>query len=159
MSAKVLMNGRVLTTLVMLIIFIIFAVIALDFPAKGRLMPLMISIPAIVLGLVQLVIEYRAVLSEVTVNQAATEKPENADKKGENQMIIWTTVFFIGILLFGFIYASPVLVFGFLYFGSKESIKVSLISAVATWTVMYFTFVEWFQMSLFQGFIPEWLLG
>lgn len=163
MSTKVLMSGRVLTALVMLTIFIIMSLLALDFPAKGRLMPLMIGIPAILLGLVQLVIEYRAVLaldSKVGMaNQTVPEKSEKGDKKGENQMIIWTTVFFIGMLLFGFVYASPVLVFAFLYYGSKESLKVSLISAVSTWAVIYFTFVKWFQLSLFPGLILEWLFG
>ena len=162
MSTKVFMNGRVLTTLVMLVIFVIMTVLAFDFPSKGRLMPLMVGIPAVLLGLIQLILDYRAALAPAksgTATDSAPEKQEKAGKKGEYQMIAWTTLFFVGIVLFGFVVASPVLVFAFLYFGSKESIKVSLISAVCTWAVIYFTFVKWFQISLFSGLILEWLFG
>jgi hypothetical protein len=162
MSTKVLMNGRLLTTLVMLVIFVIMTVLAFDFPSKGRLMPLMVGIPAVLLGLIQLILDYRAASANAksgTATDSAPEKQEKAGKKGEYQMILWTTLFFAGIVLFGFVVASPVLVFAFLYFGSKESIKVSLISAVCTWAVIYFTFVKWFQISLFSGLILEWLFG
>ena len=162
MSTTVFMNGRVLTALVMLTIFVIMTLLAFDFPSKGKLMPLMVGIPAVLLGLIQLVMEYRAVLANTrsgTVADITPEKEEKAGKKGEYQMILWTTLFFTGILLFGFVAASPALVFAFLYFGSKESIKVSLISAVCTWAVIYFTFVKSFQISLFSGLILEWLFG
>jgi len=160
MSIKVLMNGRVLTALVMLTIFVLMTVLALDFPLKSRLIPMMIGIPAILLALVQLVIEYRAVtLKSDAAELAKPEKEEKEGQKDEKLMFLWTFLFFIGILCFGFVYASPVLVFGFLYFGSKESLKVSIISAVATWLVIYVSFVQWFQIPLFSGLILEWLLG
>ena len=162
MSTKVFMNGRVLTALVMLTIFLIMTGLAFDFPSKGKLMPLMVGIPAVLLALVQLVLEYRTVAASNTTGAVADtthDKPEKAGQKGEYQMILWTTFFFAGILLFGFVSASPVLVFAFLYYGSKESIKISLISAVSTWAVIYFTFVKWFQISLFSGLVLEWLFG
>lgn len=160
MSAKVFMNGRVLTALVMLIIFSVMTLLAFDFPSKGKLMPLMVGIPAVLLAFIQLIMEYRTVAAAGTVVvDATTDKHDKGDKKGEKQMILWTVLFFIGILLFGFVSASPVLVFAFLYFGSKESLKVSLISSISTWAVIYFTFVKWFQISLFSGLILEWLFG
>jgi|APGre2960657468_1045069.scaffolds.fasta_scaffold17563_2 Tripartite tricarboxylate transporter TctB family len=163
MSTKVLMHGRVLTSLVMLAIFVLMTLLAMDFPTKARLMPLMVGIPAVLLGLLQLVMEYRAVsrsyAGDAVDAHQSPDKPEKEGQKDENQMILWITLFFTGIVLFGFVTASPVLVFCFLYFGSKESIKISLISAVSTWAVIYFTFVVWFQMSLFSGLILEWLFG
>lgn len=159
MSTKPIMNGRVLTALVMLSIFVIMTVMAFDFPSKGRLMPLMVGIPAIILGFVQLVLEYRAVAATDTVPPEKEKSEKGKDNKGEVQMIIWTFLFFIGILGFGFVYASPVLVFSFLYFGSKESLKTSLISGAATWAVIYITFVKSFQIPLFGGLILNWLLG
>jgi len=160
MSIKVLMNGRVLTALVMLTIFVLMTVLALDFPLKSRLIPMMIGIPAILLALVQLVIEYRSVSQKPDAAELVNpEKEENEGQKDEKLMFLWTFLFFIGILCFGFVYASPVLVFGFLYLGSKESLKVSIISAVGTWLVIYVSFVKWFQIPLFSGLILEWLLG
>ena len=139
MSTKVLMNGRVLTAIVMLGIFLIMTLLALDFPTKAKLMPLLIGIPAVLLGLVQLIIEYRAVAQELAEGgkQADAEKEGKEGKKDEKQMIMWITVFFITILSLGFIYAAPILVFSFLYFGSKESMKIALISSVSTWLLMF----------------------
>ena len=161
MSTKVLMNGRVLTAIVMLGIFLIMTLLALDFPTKARLMPLLIGIPAVLLGLVQLIIEYRAVALELTEGgkQVDVEKDGKEGKKDEKQMIMWITVFFITILSLGFIYAAPILVFSFLYFGSKESMKIALISSASTWLLMFIIFVEWFKISLFEGLIPLWLFG
>lgn len=163
MSIKVLTNGRVLTALVMLGIFTTMTVMALGFPSKARLMPLMVGIPAVLLGLIQLISEYRAAASGAEVKagnaQAHDAKPEKKeDRKGEIKMIVWTTIFFIALLCFGFVYASPVLVFAFLHFASKESLKISLISAVSTWLVIYLTFIKWFQIPLFKGLIVIWLL-
>lgn len=161
MSTKVLMNGRVLTAIAMLGIFLVMTLLALDFPTKARLMPLLIGIPAVLLGLVQLIIEYRAVALELAEGgkQVDVEKDGKEGKKDEIQMIMWITVFFITILSLGFIYASPILVFSFLYFGSKESLKIALISSASTWLLMFIVFVEWFKISLFEGLIPLWLFG
>lgn len=161
MSTKVLMNGRVLTAIAMLGIFLVMTLLALDFPTKAKLMPLLIGIPAVLLGLVQLIIEYRAVAQELAEGgkQADAEKEGKEGKKDEKQMIMWITVFFITILSLGFIYAAPILVFSFLYFGSKESMKIALISSVSTWLLMFVIFVEWFKISLFEGLIPLWLFG
>jgi len=155
------MNGRVLTAIVMLGIFLIMTLLALDFPTKARLMPLLIGIPAVLLGLVQLIIEYRAVALELAEGgkQVDVEKEGKEGKKDEKQMIMWITLFFITILSLGFIYAAPILVFSFLYFGSKESMKIALISSVSTWLLMFIIFVEWFKISLFEGLIPLWLFG
>ncbi len=161
MSTKVLMNGRVLTAIAMLGIFLVMTLLALDFPTKARLMPLLIGIPAVLLGLVQLIIEYRAVALELAEGgkQVDVEKDGKEGKKDEKQMIMWITVFFITILSLGFIYAAPILVFSFLYFGSKESLKIALISSASTWLLMFIIFVEWFKISLFEGLIPLWLFG
>lgn len=163
MSIKVISNGRVLTALVMLTIFVIMTVMAFDFPTKGRLMPLMVGIPASLLALIQFFSEYRAVAAKLkggAETAVHTEKAEKkTDKKEEMKMIVWTTIFFIALLCFGFVYASPVLVFAFLYFHSKETLLTSLISAVSTWLVIYMTFIKWFQIPLFKGLIVIWLTG
>ena len=151
------MNGRVLTALIMLAIFATMSVLALDFPQKGRLMPLMIGIPATLLALAQLIIETRAVL-RASVDAGEREEAK-VEKKDEIHMFIWTFLFFIGILFFGFVYASPVLVFGFMYYGSKESLIIACTGALGTWLVIYVTFEKWFQISLFSGLVVEWLFG
>ena len=83
----------------------------------------------------------------------------NKNKKNEIQMIIWMLLFFIGLLCFGFIYASPILVFSFLYIGKKESLIISIISCVCTFLVIYGFFEKTLKIPLFNGLIIEWLVG
>ena len=63
------------------------------------------------------------------------------------------------ILLFGFVYAAPVVIFAFMLAGKKESVTVAAISAVGAWAVLYGFFQLVMEIPLFQGLIIEWMLG
>ena len=149
MRIDAIMNGRVATALVMFLIFASMSLLALGFPAKARLLPLLVGIPGTLLGLVQLIVEIR---------QSAKDT-DDAEKFSiaERNMFVWLFLFFFGILAFGFMYASAPLVFAFLYVGRKESMAVALTSAVATWAVLYGVFEKAFEIPLFPGLIVEWL--
>lgn len=149
MRIDAIMNGRVATALVMFILFASMSLLALGFPAKARLLPLLVGIPGTLLGLAQLIIEIRQSAKDV----------DDAEKfsAAERNMFFWLFLFFFGILSFGFIYASAPLVFAFLYVGRKESMAVALPSAVATMAVLYGVFEKAFEIPLFPGLIVEWL--
>jgi hypothetical protein len=154
MRVDAILNGRVITALAMLIIFVTMSLLALGFPEKARLMPLLVGVPGSVLGLVQLINELRRSEQYVTSDAEAA-----AMNKAERSMFAWIFLFFFAILGFGFVYAAPVLVFAFLYFGKKESLPVGLVSAAGTWAVLYGVFELGFEIPLFPGLILEWLLG
>lgn len=153
MRIDAIMNGRVATALVMFLIFASMSLLALGFPAKARLLPLLVGIPGTLLGLAQLIIEIRQSAVDVDVDVDDAEKFSAA----ERNMFFWLFLFFFGILAFGFIYASAPLVFAFLYVGRKESMAVALPSAVATLAVLYGVFEKAFEIPLFPGLIVEWL--
>lgn len=153
MQSSSVLNGRVATALVMFLIFLTMSLIALGFPEKARLMPLMIGVPGSILGFVQLLIEIRA------SRQEATPEDITARSSAERHMFVWIFLYFFGILGFGFIYAAPVLVFAFLFIGSKESLAISLISAAATWAVLFGFFEKGFEIPLFTGLIVESIIG
>lgn len=164
MQLRLMVSGRVLTALVMLAIFLAATGIALGFPEKARLMPLMIGVPGSVLALIQVFLEMRKAAQELA-ERAQHEAPEERDaaereeKLAEANMFLWMFLFFIGILCFGFVYAAPVLVFGFLLIGKNESMKTAIFGAVGTWLVL-FGFFEWaFEIPLFEGLVMEWLFG
>lgn len=140
-------NGRVGTALVMFLVFATMTLLALGFPQKARLMPLLVGIPGTLLALFQLVIELRA---------PRTDKDEGLGSE-ELRMLGWTLVFFTGLLAFGFVHAGPVLVFAFLLLGRGESLRVALISSVGMWAVLYGFFVKALGMPLFPGLVAEWL--
>jgi len=151
MSINILFKGRVLTALIMLLIFLIMTGMAFTFPEKARLMPLMIGIPGVILGFAQFIIELRVALVDVTEVPGEGAEQERRD---ELQMLFWTFLFFIFILCFGFIYASPLLVAGFLYLGKSESLKTAIIGGICTWAVLFGVFETWFRIPLFPGLVP-----
>jgi len=154
---KIIFSGRVLTALIMFIIFLSMTLVALSYPPAARLMPLMIGIPGTILGFVQFIMEYRITSAELFTKSDESEHPRKAEERqNEIQMIVWMLLFFIGLLFFGFRYASPILVFSFLFFGKKESLIIGIISGLCTFLVIYGFFENFLRIPLFEGLIIEW---
>ena len=154
MTIKAILNGRVGTALIMLLIFLSMSLMALGFTDKARLMPLLVGIPGILLGIVQLTSEIRQ-----SAWRSADEADSDALSKAERNMFLWIFIFFFGLLGFGFTYAAPIVVFAFMYAGKKESLLVALIGAAGTWAVLFGFFEQIMEIPLFQGLVVEWLLG
>lgn len=154
MTINAILNGRVATALVMLLIFASMSLIALGFTEKARLMPLLVGIPGTILGIVELINEMRA-----TAKQAEAGEEADVVTRAERAMLGWVGIFFLGILLFGFVYAGPVLVFAFMLAGKKETLTVALISAAGAWVVLYGFFQVAMEIPLFQGLVIEYMLG
>ncbi len=70
MQAKALFTGRALTAVVMLAIFLTMSLMALGFPEKARLMPLMVGIPGSVLAFLQVLIELRTSIDDAMESDA-----------------------------------------------------------------------------------------
>lgn len=148
MQVNAILNGRVLTALAILLIFLSMLLMALGFPPKARLLPLLVSVPGSLLAVVQLLSEIRTIDSDM---------PDRECAAAERHMFFWIAMFFAGILLFGFNLAAPVLVFAFLLLGRRESLTIASVSAVATWGVLYGFFEVGFELPLFSGLLMEWL--
>ena len=155
MPFRILLNGSVFTSLIMFVVFATMSLIALSFPDKAKLMPLIVGIPGTILALVQLFIELRSTLDQTAETADLVRETVGA----ERQMFTWMFLFFFGILGFGFIYAAPLLVFGFLWFGKEEPLKVGLVGGAATWGILYGLFQMGFEIPLFAGLLLEWLAG
>lgn len=155
MPVKAVLNGRVGTAFLMWSIFLAMSLLAIGLPEKARLMPLMVGIPGSLLGLAQLVLEIRSTIRSAPRDVAATTEL----RKSELAMYAWVLLFFLGILGFGFIYGATALVFAFLFFGTRERLPTAVISAVATWAVLYGVFEKGLEIVLFQGLVLERLMG
>lgn len=154
MTINAILNGRVMTALVMLLMFSSMSLMALGFTEKARLMPLLVGVPGTILALIELVSEMRA-----TIKKSQSGEDIDALSSAERAMFAWVFIFFVGILCFGFTYAGPLLVFAFMSFGKKETLTVALISAAGTWLVLYGFFEQMMEIPLFTGLVVEWLLG
>ncbi len=145
-------SGRSMVSLVMLAIFGAMAVIALDFPVTARMMPLLISLPACVLALAQLIHDLRAGADAKSLGMEAT-----VERRRELHMFLWLAGFFAAILGFGFLIGGPVLVFAFLRLGQRESWPISVIGGIAAWAILYVVFTLGLELFLFEGFLPPLL--
>jgi hypothetical protein len=146
-------DGRVLTSAVMLAIFAGMTGIALGFPPQAQLMPLLVGVPGTAMALLQLIREVRAP-TEAPTAEAAFEQHEEHGR--ERKMFLWLALFLAGILAFGFLWATPVLVFAFLRFGERESWAVAAIGALGIWVVLYGVFVQLLELFLFEGLLSVW---
>lgn len=146
-----LVSARVLTTFVMLLIFGGMSLIALDYPAKARLLPLLVGVPASLMCLAQLVFDIRRERNERLAG-ADVEEARLLRRK-ELGMFFWTGLFLVGILAFGFELAAPALVFAFMWIGQREWIVTALIGAVCVWLIMYVVFNQLLGLPLFEGLV------
>jgi hypothetical protein len=152
-----LVNARVLTTFVMLVIFGGMSLIALQYPPKAQLLPLLVGIPATLMCLAQLVLDVRRTRQEARQALLAGAEDEEArdERRKEIGMFAWTGLFLVGILAFGFEFAAPLLVFAFLWIGQRESLVTGIVGGVSVWLIMYVVFNRMLGLPLFEGLVTQ----
>jgi len=147
-----ILNGRILTTLVMLTVFAGMSLLALGYPAKARFLPLLVGIPGTIMCLAQLVLDIRQALGEV-----GPRPPLDAEaltrRARELKMFAWLAAFFAGILAFGFLFAAPVLVAAYLRFAERERWLAAVVGGLGTWIVIYVVFGRLLELYVFDGLV------
>ena len=138
-------NGRVAHATLMLAIFVGMDAMALDYPFKAALMPLVVGMPGAALCLFQLLMELR---------RARVSEPQSRPVKRELQLIAWWGAFVGGVLLFGFLIATPILLYAYLRFDSREPQWRALLFALGEIAVVYGIFSQLLSTSLWPGFLP-----
>ena len=175
-------NGKLLMSLVMLAIFAGMVLVAAGYPPEARLLPLVIGIPGLALCLLQVAYELRdswAGARSRARSRARSGAPPKGPSAGLSEgplqdddpiaqaakirrevvLLAWFLAMVLGVLLFGFLVATPVLVFGFLALDQRESLKLAATMALAGFAVLYLIFEKLLELILFQGFVTEWFLG
>jgi len=143
-----MLEGRILTSVIMVAIFAIAVGLSFTFAPEARLLPLVIGIPGLILSVAQLIKELR----EKGVPVVTTEEHAR-----EFRMFVWFFTFVGGLVLFGFPYAGPLLVAAYLYISGGEKWYVALAAAAIAWGILYGVF-EWFLgLPLFEGLVYQWL--
>ena len=141
-------EGRIVVSLIMLALFAGMVGYAATFPADARFLPWVIGIPGLLFSIGQLVIELR---------DRTTEEREPTERRRELKMFAWFVAFIGAILLFGFVYAGPVLVAAYLYFDWHERPLVVVLSAIVAFAVLFGIF-EWaLELRLFGGLLDRML--
>jgi hypothetical protein len=150
----VTINSRVVFTGLMLAIFIAMDAMALTYPYKAGLMPLVVGLPGAALCLFQIIVELRRP-GDAPVMSAPVSR--------ELQMFGWLAGFAAAILLLGFLIAVPLMLYLYLRFDSHESQWLSLTIALAGVAVIYGVFDQLLAVQLWDGFLPpmitDWWTG
>lgn len=148
-------DGRKATTLFMLALFVGSSLVALGLPAKAAFMPLLVGIPGALLCAAQLVLDFRSGESE---GRSKADDAESAGKT-ETEMFVWLLLFAASILCFGFVVGGPLIVTLFVRAGSQESWPRAVFAGAGTFAVLYGVFIWLLELSLFNGFVLDWLLA
>jgi len=145
-----MVEGRKLTAGIMFAVFATMVGLALTYPEDARFLPLVIGVPGLVLSALQLAIEFRTKPGKEFTAE---------DRRAELKMTGWFVCFVVGIILFGFPYAGPIMVAIYLHFSWREKWYVSLGSAVFAWAILYGVFEYVLGLPLFEGLVVQWVLG
>ena len=143
-------DGRVMTTLVVLVLFGGACVLALGLPSQAAFMPLLIGVPGTLLCLWQLIADMRRPRAERTAEAAG-------DARSEAEIFLWLAVFTVALIGFGFLIGGPLVVAAFIRFSSRESWLNALIAGLCTFAVLWGVFRWMLELSLFEGLLLEWL--
>lgn len=145
-----MLEGRILTSFIMVAIFATAVGLAFTYDPDARLLPLVIGIPGLVLSLIQFVKELREQGEPVVTSE---------EHRREGSMFLWFIAFVLGLVLFGFLYAGPLLVAAYLYFSGKEKWYAALGAAAFAWVVLYGVFERFLGLPLFEGLAVQWIFG
>jgi hypothetical protein len=141
-------NGRVAHAGLMLAIFVGMDAMAVTYPFKAALMPLVVGIPGAALCLFRLVVELRGAPA------VATPEAEGRTIWRELELFGWWGAFIGGIVLLGFEIATPILLYAYLRFESREPHWRALLIAAAGFAVVYGIFATALAVQLWPGFLP-----
>jgi uncharacterized membrane protein YfcA len=138
-------NGRLAVSVMMLAIFLFFVGQALAFRPEARAMPLLVGVPAILLCLLQIVIDLKA---RKAGESAPLLPPEH------RPVIAWFLIFLLGIIAFGFTYGAAPLVAAYLYFAARERLIVAVAGGALCLVIVSFLFERLLNVQTFEGLIP-----
>lgn len=143
-------DGRMAVSLMMLAIFVFFVGQALAFQPEARTMPLLVGVPAILLCLLQIILDWR--------RRDETTPKAPFLTAAERSLAIWLLLFLTSIIAFGFSYGAPPLVAAYLYFAARERPLVAIIGGVACALMLLLLFEKLLKAQLFEGLVTPLLL-
>lgn len=138
-------NGRILTCLVMLAVFVAFIIPALSFHPEARVMPLLVGVPGAILCFWQLLVELNTGDGETGGGKILS--------RAEWAIAAWLLAFIAGIAALGFSLGAPPLVACYLYFVARERLRTALIAGIFCFALMFGFFERLMNMQLFEGLL------
>ena len=153
----------VVFSLIIIVFFAYFLYEAKGWRLQARLYPLVIGVPALILGVMQLAFDILGV-SEKKQSTAAPvdyQFAEAADpvvaRRRTINIFSWVFGFVVLIWLIGFFYAVPTMVFLYLKVHSREGWTISIVLTVAAWGLFWGLFDWLLNLPFPDGQLLIWL--
>ena len=155
-------DGKVLMSLAMLVIFGGMVGMATTYPPETRLLPLVIGIPGILLAAIQVAMDFadaKRKAGSVKDSEAEEPAPAAGTVKRELVLLAYLVARAAAILLFGFWLTIPVFVIVFLRAHEGESWRLTLGLALGVWAGLYLVFDRLLEILVHRGFVIDLILG
>ena len=151
-------SGGLIVSAVMVVIFALMIGEAIQLRPGARFAPLVVGIPALIMALVQLAAEVRALASRPRQTADRTSRPRLARRQEEtrNALILmgWFTALVMLTVLLGVLIAFSVIVFGFLWQNQKDRLGVAVAIAAGFTATIYGVFDQLMGLRLWTGVVP-----
>jgi putative tricarboxylic transport membrane protein len=138
-----MINRKAVTSIVMLIIFLVFVGQALTFGAQARIMPLLIGIPGIIFCILQILLDARGGNDGVAGTRYFSP--------GELPVMGWIVGTIVLVTAFGFSFGAPPMVAAYLLVIAKEKLRTAVAGAVVCFLMFYVLFERLMGAQLFHG--------
>jgi hypothetical protein len=142
------MNGRIATSLAMVVLFAFFVAQAFFFRHEAAVMPLLVGLPGLILSLAQLIVEMRA--------HGGGNKDEPIISGQQRTIMLWIAGFTLGVIAFGFVLGAPLLLAAYLYFAAEERLGIAVAGGVLCLALMY-GLEHLLHIPLFEGLVIHYL--
>ncbi|GGI07524.1 hypothetical protein [Egicoccus halophilus] len=162
---------RLLLTLAFVVASGLFVYFAFELTATGRYMPLIVGVPAVLLGLSALVGDVRRLVNAFGARPAARGQTDQGGRysveasdgdavpaMSERRVFVVLAVLFVTFWLFGLVAATFVFVTGYMLLIGREGRLLSLFVGAATAGFMYFFFVQLLRAQVYRGYVARELL-
>ncbi|MBI4633392.1 MAG: tripartite tricarboxylate transporter TctB family protein [Deltaproteobacteria bacterium] len=154
-------KGNLIMAFFFLTFFTGLTLIALTYSIKASRLPLLVSVPGVLLSAAQVFREARilkaARKTETAENGHETSDRPRASGKGKKLLLMlgWMVLLVLMIWVFGFLATIPVYTLLFMR-SRQESWFLSIIFAVSGFAILYFLFVVGLNMELYPGLVYDW---
>ena len=134
-------------------------IIALDWPWKAKLFPLVIGIPVFCMATAEVVwgLIDPAARSEAMEFRLSEQTAGGTTARRTLLAVAWMIGFFAAIVLLGYLFAVPLLVFFYVRLQGREGWGMSLGMSLTVWGFFYGVFDRLLHLPFPAGWIQGWL--
>jgi len=141
---------RHIFNLLVVVLLLIYVITAMGYNRQARLMPLVVSIPILILAIIQTIRDFRA--SRQTASERDEAKPPDKVRFAkEVNAFLWAISLFVAIYLFGFVLTTFLFTFLALRVRSRFSWKSSVGVSLGCFAFLWIVMVYGLKVDLYPG--------